>query len=86
MLEHTLSISGFNNSQCKLVPVFPNFLDVVLQVVEEQLHHVQFLLRPPERAHEQITIRTTRMWHPKLLLWKKGKTNKKRKRGKGPTW
>lgn len=57
--KHTISISGLINSQCKLVPVFPNFLDVVLQVVEEQLHHVQFLLGPPERAHEQITIRTT---------------------------
>lgn len=57
--KHTISISGLINSQCKLVPVFPNFLDVVLQVVEEQLHHVQFLLGPPERAQEQITIRTT---------------------------
>lgn len=32
------------------MPVFPDFLDVVLQVVEEQLHHVQFLLSPPDTA------------------------------------
>lgn len=44
----------FLNSQCKLMPVFPNFLDVVLQVVKEQLHHVQFLLSPPDRGHQQI--------------------------------
>lgn len=41
------------DSQCKLVPVFPDFLDVVLQVVEEQLHHVQLLLGPPEGADER---------------------------------
>lgn len=40
------------DSQCKLVPTFAHFLDVVLQVVEEQLHHVQLLLRPPETAHK----------------------------------
>lgn len=45
--------SGPTDSQCKLVLVFPDFLDVVLQVVEEQLHHVQFLLGPPEGADEQ---------------------------------
>lgn len=41
------------DSQCELVPVVSDLLDVVLQVVEEQLHHVQLLLRPPEarRAH-----------------------------------
>lgn len=44
---------GPTDSQCKLVPVFPDFLDVVLQVVEEQFHHVQFLLGPPEGADER---------------------------------
>lgn len=40
------------DSQCKLVPVFMDFLDVVLQVVEEQLHHVQLLLSPPDRTNQ----------------------------------
>lgn len=40
--------------QCKLVPVFADFLDVVLQVVEEQLHHVQLLLSPPGRTDRHI--------------------------------
>ena len=33
--------------QGKLVSLLPHFLDVVQQVVEEQLHHVQLLLCPP---------------------------------------
>lgn len=43
------STKDLTNLQCKLVPVFTNFLDVVLQVVEEKLHHVQLLLSPPNR-------------------------------------
>lgn len=58
VFSHVNTQSQLFNSQCKLMSVFPNFMDVVLQVVEEQLHHVQFLLSPPDRAHEQIAIRT----------------------------
>lgn len=35
--------------------MFSHFLDVVLQVIEEQLHHVQFLLRPPEGVDRNIS-------------------------------
>lgn len=46
-------VKVLTDSQCKLVPVFSDFLDVVLQVVEEQFHHVQLLLSPPDRTKQQ---------------------------------
>lgn len=55
--------------QSKLVPLVTHFLDVVLQVVKEELHHVQLLLRPPDsmdththistEAHNQSVTMTT---------------------------
>lgn len=39
---------------------FPDLLDVVLQVVEEQLHHVQLLLGPPEPRDGNVTAERQR--------------------------
>ena len=41
-------VKGQRDSQCKLVPLLADLVDVVLQVVEEQLHHVQLFLCPPD--------------------------------------
>lgn len=43
------------HSQSKLVSLLANFLDVVLQVVKEELHHVQLLLRPPDSGDTHIS-------------------------------
>lgn len=41
------------DSQCKLVPMISDFLDVVLQIVEEQFHHVQLFLCPPDTTRSK---------------------------------
>lgn len=43
------------DSQCKFVPMFSDLLDVVLQVIEEQFHHVQLLLSPPDRRNKHMS-------------------------------
>lgn len=42
-------------SQSKLVALLAHFLDVVLQVVEEEFHHVQLLLSPPDSVDTQVS-------------------------------
>lgn len=46
--------------------VFSNFLDVVLQVIKEQLHHVQLLLSPPGRNGQNLFLKILHR-QPKLF-------------------
>lgn len=62
-----ISAELLTDLQCKLVPVFTHFHDVVLQVVEEQLHHLQLLLGPPDGSDTQAQCH--RNWAIKHTGW-----------------
>lgn len=63
------------DSQCKLVPLISDFLDVVLQIVEEQLHHVQLLLSPPDTMrpasvqHLHASFQEAYVWMFSATYW-----------------
>lgn len=49
---------GLIDLQSKPVSMFMHFLDIVLQVIKEELHHVQFLLGPPASVDRNISTKS----------------------------
>lgn len=49
---------GLIDLQSKPVSMFMHFPDVVLQVIKEELHHVQFLLGPPASVDRNISTKS----------------------------